>query len=107
MEVNEGADTLVRDVVSPYYWGTDGVFCKRGDDWPMFYTSTQGDLRGKLASGDWLEPGVDGRGFCFKMTGRLLIEQIPQGSAPLINNWKRYVQLSAEKDWGARLEVTA
>lgn len=99
--------TITTRVVAPYGWHTGGLVTegKEGmlDGWrTSLWGSDAGKWRGAVPT-DWIER-LDSTRFHIKSTSwRLLIEAKPSASPELVNNWKRFVQLSAQREWAQRL----
>ena len=100
----EGFNNIRNRVIAPYGWHTE-ILVTNGPD---------GKLEGWKAA-NWNTPGefwdpqhfVEKKGESnFHFTGtslRLLIQAHPSANHELVNNWKRFVQLSAQREWSQRL----
>ena len=99
--------TITTRVVAPYGWHTD-VLVTEGPKGELqgWRTKRYGSNAGKFWSNvgtDYVER-LDSTRFHIKGTScRLLIEAKPSASPELVNNWKRFVELSAQREWSQRL----
>ena len=103
----ESFGNVAKWVVAPYGWHalylvTEGPEGKL-EDWWTATTSKAG-----AAEGTSTVKKIDGSRFHFELchSQRLLIEALPTASPELVNNWRRYVQLSAQREWSQRLGMT-
>ncbi|CAE7029221.1 unnamed protein product [Symbiodinium sp. CCMP2592] len=95
---------LAKSVVAPYGWHTVRMVAG-GPEGKLqgWYTATAGSDAGKCWSTDVQEyvEKIDQSRYRFKTDDsfRLLIEALPAASPELENNWKRFVKLSAQREW--------
>ena len=101
--------TITTRVVAPYGWHTDDLVTegKEGmlDAWRTGrWGSDAGKWWGAVPT-DHIKR-LDSTRFHIKTNSwRLLIEAKPSASPELVNNWKRFVQLSAQREWAQRLGI--
>lgn len=100
----EGFGSILQWVIAPYGWHTNVLVTSGADGklhgWHTARFSPPGDSWGVVS---WVEK-KDESHFHFKSTSaRLLIQAHPSANHELVNNWKRYVQLSAQREWSQRL----
>ena len=104
----EGFDAIRQRVIVPYGWHA-GVVLTSGPDGKL--QGWQTAYWGSSAGLEWypVENSIqkkDESRFHFNDDGlslRLLIQAHPSANHELVNNWKRYVQLSAQREWSQRL----
>ncbi|CAK9058297.1 Uncharacterized protein SCF082_LOCUS31106 [Durusdinium trenchii] len=104
----EGFESIRKWVIAPYGWHTIDLVTKSGETLKAWHTRRGGSVAGDFG-GD-LSNQVSLRGqssFKFNTSGsyRILIEALPSASPELINHWKRYVELSAQREWSQRLSL--
>lgn len=96
--------TITTRVVAPYGWHTD-VLVTEGKEGMLDGWQTR-SLGSSIAVPIDSIKRLDSTRFHIKSTSwslRLLIEAKPSASPELVNNWKRFVQLSAQREWAQRL----
>ena len=99
----EGFDSIRQQVIAPYGWHTQ-VLVTNGANGQLqgWFTANVIPARDSFGPVDWVEKKDESR-FHFGDTARLLIQAQPSADHELVNNWKRYVQLSAQREWSQRL----
>ena len=103
----EGFANIRNRVIVPYGWHTS-VLVTNGKDGKLegWYTANLNTNAGEPLGGS-RNPSVEKKGeSSFKFTGvgwRLLIQAHPAANHELVNSWKRFVQLSAQREWSQRL----
>ena len=101
----EGFDSILQRVIVPYGWHVDALVTSGASGqmqgWRTAAASFPGASYGHVS---WVKK-VDASRFHFEhhTTSRLLIQAHPSADHELMNNWKRYVQLSAQREWAQRL----
>ncbi|CAE7025428.1 unnamed protein product [Symbiodinium sp. KB8] len=102
----EGFENILKWVVAPYGWHTSFLVTEGpGGELRDWTTARYGSNSGTDA-GKSLVQKIGGSRFQFGgYSRRLLIEKLPAASPQLVNNWKRYVQLSAQREWSERLSM--
>ena len=104
----EGFDTIRQRVIFPYGWHTNVLLASGpGGKLQAWHTANCGSFAGEQCTPwkmeDFIEKKDESR-FHFKHDSfRLLIQAHPSANHELVNNWKRYVQLSAQREWSQRL----
>ena len=104
----EGFDNIRQRVIAPYGWHTNRLLTS-GPDGKLqgWGTANWGSSAGGQWTPDKMEDYVEKKDefrFHFKdYSLRLLIQAHPSANHELVNNWKRYVQLSAQREWSQRL----
>ena len=104
----EDFDNIRTRVIAPYGWHTN-VLVTIGEDGKLEgWNTARFCTPGEFFFGDSCQ-GVQKKGASsFEFTSgsgswRLLIQAHPSANHELINNWKRYAQLSAQREWCQRL----
>ena len=106
----EGFEGIRQRVIVPYGWHTGVVVTGGADDqlqgWKTGNWSSEAGQQWKPDKmEDWIQK-KDGSHFHFNGPHiRLLIQAQPAANHELVNNWKRYVQLSAQREWSQRLST--
>ena len=103
----EGFDSIRQRVIVPYGWHTSVLLASGpGGKLQGWHTANFGPA-GEQWKCDKMEDFIEKKDECrfhFKSSGvRLLIQAHPSANHELVNNWKRYVQLSAQREWSQRL----
>ena len=104
----EGFDSIRQRVIAPYGWHTNRLLTS-GPDGKLqgWYTPNWGNSPPGEQCSDKMEDLIEKKDesrFHFKgRSYRLLIQAHPSANHELVNNWKRYVQLSAQREWSQRL----
>ena len=104
----EGFESILQRVIVPYGWHT-GVVVTSGPDgqlqaWKTAQWSSEAGQQWKPDKMEYHIQKKDGSSFHFKeVHARLLIQAQPSADHELVNSWKRYVQLSAQREWAQRL----
>ena len=100
----EGFESIRQHVIVPYGWHTDVLVTSGGAGTEhAWQTARHSSPGGPWLVDSWVQK-KDESHFHFKSTsGRLLIQAHPSANHELVNNWKRYVQLSAQREWSQRL----
>eukprot|EP00435_Cladocopium_sp_Y103_P032443 s656_g8.t1 len=105
----EGFDGIRQWVIAPYGWHTSCLLT-RGPNGQLQGWKTPGwscDNAGEQWKPDKMENYIEKKDesrFHFRLSSlRLLIQAHPSANHELVNNWKRYVQLSAQHEWAQRL----
>ena len=104
----EGFDSIRQRVIAPYGWHTNALVTS-GPDGKLqgWRTANWGSFAGEQCTPSKMEDYIQKKDeFRFHFTGisfRLLIQVHPSANHELVNNWKRYVQLSAQREWSQRL----
>ena len=103
----EGFDAIRQRVIAPYGWHANNLLASGpGGKLQGWRTANCGTSAGEQWTDkmeDWIQKKDESR---FHFTGaslRLLIQAHPSANHELVNNWKRYVQLSAQREWSQRL----
>lgn len=104
----EGFDSIQQRVIVPYGWHT-AVLLTSGPGGKLqgWHTANCGSSAGgqwthpKME--DWIQKKDESRFHFTENSFRLLIQAHPSANHELVNNWKRYVQLSAQREWSQRL----
>ena len=101
----EGFDSILQRVIAPYGWHTFALLTS-GPDGKLqgWCTASFSPAGGKWYNVEDYIQKKDAFRFHFKGASfRLLIQAHPSANHELVNNWKRYVQLSAQREWSQRL----
>ncbi|CAE7258724.1 unnamed protein product [Symbiodinium sp. CCMP2456] len=101
-----GFENVAKWVVAPYGWHAD-VLVTQGPEgiFELWKSARYGSYAGlRLDASSCPVKKIDeSRYQLIHASYRLLIEALPAASPELVNNWKRYVQLSAQREWSQRL----
>ena len=104
----EDFDSIRKWVIAPYGWDVDEVLthgpCGNLQRWNTANYDPPGVSRGTWSD----RPDIKKNGeFHFKFkngdTARFLIQACPAAKHELVNDWKRYVKLSAQREWSQGL----
>ncbi|CAK9058304.1 Uncharacterized protein SCF082_LOCUS31112 [Durusdinium trenchii] len=103
----EGFENIRKWVIAPYGWHTIDLVTKSGETLKAWRTRGGGIEAGKFFDLSTEVSLLGQSSFKFNSSGsyRILIEALPSASPELINHWKRYVELSAQREWSQRLSL--
>lgn len=103
----EDFDNVAKEVIGQYYWGASYLITQGKDSVQAWHTSSVTGDKGTCANSDYSHAFKQAGARCkFEDVGdRVLIEEVPSVAPDLVNNWKRYVELSAQREWSQRLAL--